>query len=375
MTKRMIIMLVSLGLLFGGIFGFQIFKARMIKKYMSANMAPPVTVTTIKAELQPWQPELKSVGTLRAVKGVDVTTEIAGQVRSVSFRSGQEVKAGDLLVQLDADPDIAKLNSLEAALELAKIVYKRDKAQLAAQAVSQAQLDADASDLKNKAAQVDQQKALVEEKSIRAPFSGRIGITMIQPGQYLNPGDKVATLQQLDPVFADFPIPEQQAASLAVGQKVVALTDAYPRKPFMGRISAFDPKVDPATHNVSVEATLPNASRQLLPGMFASVVVDTEGMRHFLTLPQTAVSFNPYGATVYVVEESKGPDGKAVLVAKQRFVNTGLTRGDQVAILSGVKEGDVVVTSGQIKLKSGSHVIVNNKVMPSNDASPQPVDE
>ena len=375
MTKRMIIMLVSLGLLFGGIFGFQIFKARMIKKYMSANMAPPVTVTTIKAELQPWQPELKSVGTLRAVKGVDVTTEIAGQVRSVSFRSGQEVKAGDLLVQLDADPDIAKLNSLEAALELAKIVYKRDKAQLAAQAMSQAQLDADASDLKNKAAQVDQQKALVEEKSIRAPFSGRIGITMIQPGQYLNPGDKVATLQQLDPVFADFPIPEQQAASLAVGQKVVALTDAYPGKPFMGRISAFDPKVDPATHNVSVEATLPNASRQLLPGMFASVVVDTEGMRHFLTLPQTAVSFNPYGATVYVVEESKGPDGKAVLVAKQRFVNTGLTRGDQVAILSGVKEGDVVVTSGQIKLKSGSHVIVNNKVMPSNDASPQPVDE
>ena len=375
MTKRMIIMLVSLGLLFGGIFGFQIFKARMIKKYMSANMAPPVTVTTIKAELQPWQPELKSVGTLRAVKGVDVTTEIAGQVRSVSFRSGQEVKAGDLLVQLDADPDIAKLNSLEAALELAKIVYKRDKAQLAAQAMSQAQLDADASDLKNKAAQVDQQKALVEEKSIRAPFSGRIGITMIQPGQYLNPGDKVATLQQLDPVFADFPIPEQQAASLAVGQKVVALTDAYPGKPFMGRISAFDPKVDPATHNVSVEATLPNASRQLLPGMFASVVVDTEGMRHFLTLPQTAVSFNPYGATVYVVEGSKGPDGKAVLVAKQRFVNTGLTRGDQVAILSGVKEGDVVVTSGQIKLKSGSHVIVNNKVMPSNDASPQPVDE
>ena len=375
MTKRMIIMLASLGVLFGGIFGFQVFKANMIKKYMSANKMPPVSVTTIKAKIEPWQPELKSVGTLRAAKGVDVTTEIAGQVRIVAFKSGQEVKAGDLLVQLDADPDIAKLRSLEAALDLARIVYKRDEAQFAAQAVSRAQLDSDASDLKNKAAQVEEQKALVEEKSIRAPFSGKIGITMIQPGQYLNPGDKVATLQQLDPVFADFPIPEQQASSLSAGQTVEAFTDAYPGKTFRGKINAIDPKVDSATHNVSVEATLPNPRHSLLPGMFASLGVDTAGMQHYLTLPQTAVAFNPYGATVYVVEEEKGHDGKTALVAKQRFVNTGITRGDQVAILSGVKEGDIVVTSGQIKLKNGAQVIVNNKVMPDNDASPKPIDE
>lgn len=375
MTKRMIVMLASLSVLFGGIFGFQIFKAHMIKKYMSANVAPPVTVTTIRAEEIPWQPELKSVGSLRAVKGVDVTTEIAGQVRVVSFKSGQDVKAGDLLVQLDADPDIAKLHSLEAALDLAKIVYNRDKAQFDAQAISRAQLDADASDLKNKQAQVDEQRAQVAEKTIRAPFSGRIGITTVQPGQYLNPGDKIATLQQVDPIYADFSIPEQQIPGLAVGQKIAIAANAYPGEAFSGRINAIDPKVDPATRSVMVEATIPNSKRQLLPGMFASVAVDAGNVRNYLTLPQTAVAFNPYGATVYVVEESHGPDGKSVLVAKQRFVNTGSMRGDQVAILSGVKAGDIVVTSGQIKLKSGSHVIVNNKVVPSNDAAPKPVDE
>ncbi|MHB1299795.1 MAG: efflux RND transporter periplasmic adaptor subunit [Burkholderiales bacterium] len=375
MTKRMIIMLVSLGVLFGGIFGFQAFKAHMIKKYMSANMAPPVTVTTIKAEETPWQPEMKSVGSLRAVKGVDVTTEIAGQVRVVSFKSGQDVKAGDLLVQLDADPDVAKLHSLEAARDLAKIVYNRDKAQFDAQAISRAQLDADDSDLKNKQAQVDEQRAQVAEKTIRAPFSGRIGITTVQPGQYLNPGDKIATLQQVDPIYADFSIPEQQIPGLVVGQKIAIEATAYPGQTFSGRINAIDPKVDPATRNVMVEATIPNSKRQLLPGMYASVAVDAGEVRRYLTLPQTAVAFNPYGATVYVVEESHGPGGKSVLVAKQRFVSTGSMRGDQVAILSGVKAGDIVVTSGQIKLKSGSHVIVNNKVVPSNDAAPKPVDE
>ena len=375
MTKRMIIMLVSLGVLFGGIFGFQAFKAHMIKKYMSANMAPPVTVTTIKAEETPWQPEMKSVGSLRAVKGVDVTTEIAGQVRVVSFKSGQDVKAGDLLVQLDADPDVAKLHSLEAARDLAKIVYNRDKAQFDAQAISRAQLDADDSDLKNKQAQVDEQRAQVAEKTIRAPFSGRIGITTVQPGQYLNPGDKIATLQQVDPIYADFSIPEQRIPGLVVGQKIAIEATAYPGQTFSGRINAIDPKVDPATRNVMVEATIPNSKRQLLPGMYASVAVDAGEVRRYLTLPQTAVAFNPYGATVYVVEESHGAGGKSVLVAKQRFVSTGSMRGDQVAILSGVKAGDIVVTSGQIKLKSGSHVIVNNKVVPSNDAAPKPVDE
>lgn len=376
MTKRMIIMLACLGVLFGGIFGFQIFKARMIKKFMSANKAPVVTVTTTKADLMPWLPELKSVGSLRAVKGVDVTTEIAGLVRFVAFKSGQDVKAGDLLVQLNADSDIAKLHSLQAALDLASSVYNRDRAQFAALAISRAQLDVDSSDLKNKQAQVDEQKALVDKKSIRAPFSGRLGITMVQPGQYLNPGDKIASLQQVDPVYVDFPIPEQQIPSLAVGQKILASTDAYPEHKFTGKINAIDPKVDPATRNVQVEASIPNAKRRLLPGMFASIGVNASGVQNYLTLPQTAITFNPYGATVYVVkDEGKGADGNPVLVATQVFVTTSLTRGDQVAILSGIHAGDVVVTSGQIKLKSGSHVTINNKILPSDDAAPKPVDE
>lgn len=375
MTKRMIIMLASLGVLFGGIFGFQAFKAHMIKKYMSANKAPPITVTTIKAEEMPWQPELKSVGTLRAVKGVDVTTEIAGLVRAVRFKSGEDVKSGELLVQINTDSEVAQLHALQAAFDLAKIVYNRDKAQFAAQAISRAQLDADAADLKSKAAQVEEEQAVIDKKTIRAPFSGRIGITTVQPGQYLSPGDKIATLQRLDPVYADFPIPEQQAPSLVVGQKIAISADAYPGRKFSGRVSAIDPKIDPSTRNVTVEATIPNPDNRLLPGMYASVEVDKGGMRRYLTLPQTAVAYNPYGSTVYVVEEGKGPDGKSMLVAKQRFVSTGLTRGDQVAILSGVKEGDIVVTSGQIKLKSGSHVIVNNKITPSFDAKPKPVDE
>lgn len=375
MTKRMIIMLASLGVLFGGIFGFQAFKAHMIKKYMSANRAPLITVTTMKAEELPWQPQLDSVGSLRAVKGVDVTTEIAGLVRSVRFKSGEDVKSGELLVQLNTDSEVAQLHAFQAALALSKIVYTRDKAQFAAQAISRAQLDADAADLKSKAAQVDEEQSLIDKKTIRAPFSGRIGITTVQPGQYLNPGNKIATLQRLDPVYADFPIPEQKAPRLSKGQKITVTADAYPGREFYGKVSAIDPKIDPATRNVMVEATIPNPERRLMPGMYASVKVDEGGVRRFLTLPQTAIAFNPYGATVYVVEEEKGHDGKTALVAKQRFVTTGLTRGDQVAVLSGIKAGDTVVTSGQIKLRSGSHVIVNNKVTPSFDAHPKPVDE
>jgi membrane fusion protein (multidrug efflux system) len=371
----MIIMLASLGVLFGGIFGFQAFKAHMIKKYMSANKAPLITVTTIKAEEMPWQPELKSVGSLRAVKGVDVTTEIAGLVRAVRFKSGEDVKAGELLVQLNTDSEVAQLHALQAALDLSRIVYNRDKAQFAAQAISRAQLDADAADLKSKAAQVEEEQSLIDKKTIRAPFAGRIGITTVQPGQYLNPGDKIATLQRLDPIYADFPIPEQQTPRVVLGQKIAVAADAYPSRKFHGKVSAIDPKIDPSTRNVTVEATIPNPERRLYPGMYASVTVDEGGVRNYLTLPQTAIAFNPYGATVFVVEEGKGHDGKTMLVAKQRFVTTGLTRGDQVAVLTGIKAGDTVVTSGQIKLRSGSHVIVNNKVTPSFDAHPKPVDE
>ncbi len=375
MTKRMVIMLVSVGLLFGAIFGFQFFKAQMIKKFMAANTAPPVTVTTAKAELQPWQLQLNSVGSLRAVRGVDVTTEIAGLVRSMQFASGETVDAGQLLVQLNVDADIAQWHSLQAAAELSETIYERDKAQFTIQAISQATLDADAADLKSKQALAAQQAAIIEKKTIRAPFAGRLGITTVNPGQYVNPGDKIVTLQSVDPIYVDFSLPQQQLSRIAVGQKVTAVIDAYPGRTFAGKITAIDPRVDSSTRNVQVEATLGNAKRELLSGMFASVTVDTGGAQSYLTLPQTAVSFNPYGETVYIVEEGKGPDGKPMLTAKQRFVKSGESRGDQVTILSGVKEGEIVVTSGQLKLRNGSEIIVNNAVQPANNPAPKPVDE
>lgn len=376
MKKRMLIMLAVVGLLFGGIFGFQIFKMQMIKKAMSSQKAPPVTVSTTKAVVLPWQPELKAVGTLRAVRGVDVTTEISGLVRTLHFKSGDSAKAGQVLVQLNADSDIAQLRASEAAAELARTVYERDKKQFDVKAVSQAVLDADSADLKSKRAIAAEQAAIVAKKTIRAPFAGRLGITTVNPGQYLNPGDKIVTLQSLDKLYADFYLPQQELANLSLGQKVNVTTDSYPGRTFVGKISSINSKVDPSTRNVQIEATIDNPGHVLLPGMFASVQIEAGKVQNYLTVPQTAVAFNPYGETVFIVlKGEKGADGKAELTVKQIFVTTGPTRGDQVAIIKGVKAGDTVVTAGQLKLKNGSTVVINNKIVPTNDKAPKPVDE
>jgi membrane fusion protein (multidrug efflux system) len=376
MIKRMALMLVAVGLLFGMIFGYHAYNSRKMKKSMASFRPPPVAVTATKAEYQSWQPELKSVGSLRAVRGVDVTSEVSGLVSAVFFKSGDNAKEGQVLVQLNADSDIARLQSLQAQAELAKTVYERDKKQFEIQAISQAVLDGDASDLKNKRAQVAEQAALVDKKTIRAPFAGRLGISTANPGQYVNPGDRIVTLQSLDLIYADFYLPQQELSRISLGQTVVASTDTYPGRTFTGRITAINPKVDTATRNVQVEATLLNPGHKLLPGMYASVEVKAGSLQRYLTLPQTAVTFNPYGETVYLVEQTgKGPKGEPVLAVRQTFVTTGPTRGDQIAILKGIKEGETIVTSGQLKLKNGSPVIIDNKVIPSNEAAPMPKDE
>lgn len=376
MIKRMVIMLVAVGIVFGGIFGYHAYKTHRMKKSMASFRPPPATVSTIKAEYKTWQPQLKAVGSLRAVRGVDVTSEVSGLVQTLSFKSGDDAKKGQVLLQLNADADIAKLHSLQAEADLANTVYERDKKQFAAQAISQAVLDSDVSNLKDKRAQVAEQAALVEKKTIRAPFAGRLGITTVNPGQFINPGDNIVTLQALDPIYADFYLPQQDLSVVALGQKVVASADTYPGHVFTGKITAMNPKVETATRNVQVEATIANPRHRLLPGMFATVVVRAGRVRRYLTLPQTAVTYNPYGETAFVVEKKgKGPKGKPVLIVRQTFITVGPTRGDQVAILKGIKEGETVVTSGQIKLKNGSEVIINNKVRPSNEAAPKPMDE
>lgn len=372
----MIVMLLCVGLLFGAIFGYQIFKSRMMKKYMSASAAPAVTVSTLTAKNEAWQPRIKATGSMRAVRGVDITTEIAGLIRSIHFKAGTTIKAGSLVVKLNDDAEIAQLNTLQAAADIAKITYQRDTAQYAFHAISKQTLDNDLATLKGALAQVKQQKATIAKKTIRAPFTGKVGICNVNPGQYLNPGDKIATLQTLDPIYVDFYLPQQALVQIKKGQTVNISSDTYPGKTFIGKITTIDPKVDPSTRNVQVEATVSNSHQLLLPGMFASVEVTTGEPLKYLTLPQTAISYNPYGEIAYIIKEGdKDKKGNPTLIAHQTFVTVGESRGDQIAVLSGIKEGDVVVTSGQLKLKNKSVVKINNSIMPSNNPSPKPMDE
>jgi membrane fusion protein (multidrug efflux system) len=373
MTKRMIIMLIVVGVVLGGIFGYLGFRSFMMKKYMSAGGAPVVTVSSAPAVMKEWQPEISSVGTLRAVRGVDVAAEVAGLVQSVNFKSGDNVRAGHPLVLQNADVDRAQLQTLLSARDLSQSIYERNQKQFAAQAVSRAALDADAADLKVKQAQVAQQEAMLAKKTIRAPFAGRLGISPVNPGQYLNPGDQIVTLQALDSVYIDFYLPQQELSRVREGQTVFAVADTYAGKKFSGKISAISPKVDPQTRNVRIEAVFANPRHLLLPGMFATVRVQAGRAQRLLTIPRTAVTFNPYGETVYIVEEKgKTAEGKPSLIARQTFVTLGPARGDQVAILKGIKEGDQVVTGGQLKLKSGNPVVIDNTVRPLNDPFPAP---
>jgi membrane fusion protein, multidrug efflux system len=313
---------------------------------------------------------------LRAIHGVDVTTEVGGLIKQRLFTPGAQVTKNTLLVQLNADPDIAKLNSIKAQAALAEINFNRDKAQYAIKAVSKATLDNSEATLKNLQAQVAQQAALVAQKSIRAPFDGELGVALIDPGQYLNPGDKIVTLQTLNPIYADFLVPQQSIVSLKKGQPTTLTADAFPSKEFKGTITTINPKVEVNSRNVLVEATIDNSQYQLYPGMFAKAKVSIGQSQKFLTLPQTAITFNPYGDIVYLIEDKgKDKDGKPILLVKQTFVKVGEKRGDQVAILSGINEHDRVVTSGQLKLKNGARIVINNTVVPSNEESPQPVDE
>jgi membrane fusion protein (multidrug efflux system) len=371
MTKRMVIMLIAVAVVFGGIFGFQAFKAMMIKKFMSSMAQPPQTVSALKASNSEWQPNIESVGSLRAVRGADLSLEVSGVVDTISFNSGDDVNEGTLLLKLRSDDDQAKLDSLKATSDLNQITYDRDQKQFKLQAVSQATIDTDAANLKNAQAQVAQQQAILDKKTLKAPFTGHLGIRAVDLGQYLAAGTVIVTLQALDPIFVDFFVPQQAIDQLKLGQTVTVKIDAFKGQTFPGEVSAINPKVDASTRNVQVRATLKNPDHKLIPGMYATIDISTGAPQNYVTLPQTAITYNPYGNTVYIVDE-KGKDagGKPQLVARQNFVTTGATRGDQVAILKGVNEGEMVVTSGQIKLHNGSTVLIDNSVQPTADASP-----
>ncbi len=304
-----------------------------------------------------------------------MSLEVSGVVELISFNSGDDVAEGAQLLKLRTADDVAKLESLQAMAALSGITYERDQKQFKMQAVSQATLDTDSANLKNARAQVVQQQAIIDKKILRAPFAGHLGIRAVDLGQYLGPGTVIVTLQALDPIFVDFFVPQQAVDQVRLDQAVTVHVDAYKGETFTGKIAAINPKVDAGSRNVQVRASLKNSDHRLLPGMYATVEIATGSPQNYVTLPETAITYNPYGDTVYLVD-SKGTDaaGKPQLTARQTFVTLGPTRGDQIAILKGVEDGDNVVTAGQIKLHNGSVVLIDNSVTPTADAAPVPVD-
>lgn len=376
MVKPLLILFIAVALIMGGIFGWQRLMGKFTKQYMASMAVAPQTVSTIVAASSSWQSQTQALGSLRAVRGADLAAQASGVVDKIDIESGTDVPAGKVLLTLKPNDDPAKLAQLQAQAELAAITLKRDQEQLTAQAISQATVDADASSLKSARAQVVAQEALIEEKTVRAPFAGRLGIRQVDEGQYLSAGTTVVTLQALDPIFIDFYIPQQALSFIKVGQTVGARVDTYPNVDFAGKIVSINSKVDTASRNVQARASFANADRRLIPGMYANVEIDNGSATTQITLPQSAITYNPYGDTVYVVQKNGVDDkGHPKLTALQRFVQVGDTRGDQVAMKSGVAAGEEIVTAGQVKLRNGAPIVIDNTVVPTNDAAPTPPNE
>ncbi|HJV48149.1 MAG TPA: efflux RND transporter periplasmic adaptor subunit [Geothrix sp.] len=366
----MIVMTLGVAVFLGLLVGFNVFKGIMIGRSMAGG-EPPQVVSATPVKEEAWQPSLRAVGTVRARLGADLAFEVPGVVVGVEAKAGSEVKEGQRLVSLNDDTEAAQLRQFQAAAALAKATLRRARDQFEAKTISASDFETAEADAKAKEAAVQSQAAVVAKKHLVAPFAGHVGIVNTSPGAYLNPGTPVLTLQQLDPVYLDFFLPQREVVNVRLGQRVDASLDAFPGRTFSGKVSAVNPKVEGNTRNVQVEATFSNPGRWLVPGMFANVTLDVGLRTKHLTLPQAAVTYNPYGAIVFVV---KG-EAASGLKAQQVFVTTGDSRGDQVAILKGLKAGDLVVTSGSLKLRNGTPLVVDNRVQPTNDPNPTPQEQ
>jgi membrane fusion protein (multidrug efflux system) len=370
----MIIMLSIVGAIFAGLDWFVNFRAGIISKVLAAIADPPQTVSVTTAGIAEWQPSLTAIGTFRAVNGADLALQLSGIVDKIHFESGRNVDAGDVLLDLHKEDDIAKLASLQATADGYGITLRRDQGQLKINAVSQATVDADLVNQRNALAQVEQQQALIDQKTLKAPFAGRLGVRSVDIGQYLSAGTTIVSLQALDQLYVDFLLPQQAINQVKVGQLVGARVDAFPGQTFKGQIIAINSKVDTASRNVQVRALFDNADLKLLPGMYTTIDIAVDKAKSYVTLPQTAIVFAPYGDSVFLAVKDE-TDGKEELVARQTFIKTGLTRGDQVAVVSGIAQGETVVTAGQIKLRTGTLLKIDNSVQVSNDLSPTPTDQ
>ena len=336
---------------------------------------PPVeTVSTAEVISEKWERSVESVGSLRAVQGARLSTESSGVIAKICFENGQEVKQGDLLVELDHETESANLRSAEAEADLARTVYERTKRLRANNTVPQSDLDAAESQLRKTAALVEQLKSTISKKKLTAPFSGRLGIREVNLGQFVDNGDTIVSLQALDPIYVDFLLPQQLIAGLSVGKTLKLLTDVYPGREFDGKLTAINSEIDPVTRNIRLQGTLQNADGALRPGMFARVLLTLGEAEEVVSIPATAVIAAPYGDSVFVLENETTEDGSTRQVAKQRFIRTGRAKGDFVSVTQGLKPGETVVSAGAFKLRNGSPVEVNNDIAPKPQLAPSPPD-
>lgn len=357
MVKRLIAVIVLLVLIFGGIFGWKYLQIQRMMAQMS-KPRPPATVASAEAQRETWHPSLQAVGSLVAVQGVDVSTEVTGIVSDIQFESGSRVEQGAILVKLDDVVDRATLDGLKADLRLAEIQFQRAANLLSSKAVSKSNYDEAKAKQEAAQAHVAEQQAIIDKKTIRAPFAGLLGIRQVDVGEYLQPGAKIVRLLMLDPIYVDYALPEAQYREVSAGQKVTLHTPAYPEQEFTGKVTAIDPGITEGTRTIQVRATLENPDGRLRPGMFAEVRTVKPDPQEVLTVPRTAISYNTYGDFVYVIEE--GEDNK--LVVKRQQVQTGNVREGRVQITQGLQAGDRVVRAGLVKLRDGQPVEINNSV-------------
>ena len=375
MKKRIFFTIVGLLVLIGvlgGVKGLQI--SRMVAQGKTF-VPPPETITTFELRPESWESLLTSVGSLEAVQGVMVTAELKGKVENIAFKPGVMARAGDLLVQQDISSETAQLRASEASATLAKLTLERTRKLLTEKTVSQSQYDNADAQYKQAEAQLDTIRSAISKKTIRAPFAGRLGIRLINLGQILNEGDAIVSLQSLDPIFVNFSLPQQQLSQVQPGLTVRVTTDVLPGRVIEGKITAINPAVDAATRNIRVQATAANLKEQLRPGMFVNVAVVLPVQEKVLPIPETAVLYAPYSDSVFIVEEKKSernsPPGKSL---RQQFVRLGEKRGDFIVVLSGLKEGETIVSTGVFKLRNGQAVVVDNTLAPEFKLMPKTSD-
>lgn len=374
MKKPMILSLVVI-IAFIGALGAVKFQQIQAAIEMGASFhPPPEAVTTVTAHQEEWATTLRAIGTVVAVQGVTVSADLPGVVESIDFESGRAVRAGDVLVRLDASQERAQLAGAQAQGDLAQLTLERLRELREKGVVSQAEYDRASAESRQAEARASEIRATIERKTIRAPFDGVLGIRRVNLGQYVMGGDPIVPLQSLRPIYVNFAVPQQEVGRLRIGAEVRVEAEGTEGIESPGKITAVNSVVDEATRNVQVQATFASGEGALRPGMFVEVEVMVGTGDPIVALPASAINYAPYGNSVFIVEELKGPDGKTYRGVRQQFVKLGAARGDQIAVLAGVNPGDEVVTSGVFKLRNGAAVQVNNEVQPANSASPEPED-